>query len=134
MKRLALFALMLVAALAAQEPPAEKPPAEKPTVREIVLQAKKYDFTPSELRVKQGERVRLIVVALDRKHGIKIEEFGVDRDAEEGAQTVVEFTADKAGTFQFQCAAWCGFGHSRMRGTLIVEPTEKTSEEKPPRD
>ncbi len=134
MKRVALLALMLAAALAAQEPPAEKPPAEKPAVREILLQAKKYEFTPSEFRVKQGERVRLIVVALDRKHGIKIEEFGVDRDAEEGAQTVVEFTADKAGTFQFQCAVWCGFGHSRMRGTLIVEPAEGTSEEKPPRD
>ena len=33
----------------------------------------------------------------------------------------IEFTADKAGTFPFQCSNFCGFGHGKMKGKLIVE-------------
>ena len=32
----------------------------------------------------------------------------------------VEFTADKAGTFEFRCPTMCGQGHMNMKGTLIV--------------
>jgi cytochrome c oxidase subunit 2 len=122
-----LLSVFLLAAMAWQEPPAQEPPAEEPPaenpVREIKMTAKKYEFNPSEIRVKQGERIRLIIVSLDRTHGIKIKPYGIKREIEEGGQTVVEFTADKPGTFQFKCAKWCGFGHGRMRGTLIVEPS-----------
>jgi len=142
MKKTAIMALLAASALsifllvlmAAQEPglpppapPTPEKPAEQP-VREIKMTAKKYEFNPGEVRVKQGERVRLIIQALDRTHGIEIKEYGIKREIEEGGQTVVEFTADKAGTFQFKCAKWCGFGHGGMRGTLIVEARE----EKPP--
>ena len=30
-------------------------------------------------------------------------------------------TADKAGTFPFECSHFCGFGHKRMKGELVVE-------------
>jgi cytochrome c oxidase subunit 2 len=113
-----LLSAFLLASLVAQEQPAPEPPAEdKPAttpVREIKMTAKKYEFNPGEIRVKQGERVRLIIVSLDRTHGIQIKPYGIKREIEEGGQTVVEFIADKPGTF----------GHGRMRGTLIVEPTD----------
>lgn len=127
---LSLLWVFLLAALAWQESPAEEPPAEEASlekpVREIKMTAKKYEFNPSEIRVKQGERIRLIIVSLDRTHGIAIKAYGIKRIIEEGGQTVVEFTADRPGTFQFKCAKWCGFGHGRMRGTLIVEPADET--------
>jgi cytochrome c oxidase subunit 2 len=123
-----LLAVFLLASVVAQEQPAPEPPAEDKSadspVREIKMTAKKYEFNPGEIRVKQGERVRLIIVSLDRTHGIQIKPYGIKREIDEGGQTVVEFIADKPGTFQFKCAKWCGFGHGRMRGTLIVEPTD----------
>lgn len=92
-----------------------------PQVHEIQMTAKKYEFSPNPIRVKKGERVRLIITATDRDHGIKIEAFGVEQRLKKGVPTTVEFTADKAGTFPFKCSVHCGFGHSGMKGTLIVE-------------
>lgn len=95
------------------------PPAEP--VHEIQMTAKKYEFNPSTITVKKGERVRLILTALDKDHGIKIDAFKIDQILKKGSPATVEFTADKAGEFPFECSKFCGFGHGRMKGKLVVE-------------
>jgi cytochrome c oxidase subunit 2 len=90
-------------------------------VHEIQLTLKKYEFGPSTLRVKKGERVKLILVAVDHDHGFKLDEFDVNQKVQKGTTATVEFTADKAGTFQFRCSNVCGLGHRGMKGTLVVE-------------
>ena len=102
--------------LLAQDPPAAE------LVREIRMTAKKYEFNPSEVRVRQGERVRLLITTLDRKHGFQIKEFGVKVVLPGKEETVVEFVADRAGEFKFKCSVRCGWRHGRMKGKLIVEP------------
>jgi len=87
----------------------------------IKVSAKKYEFTPNEIRVKKGDRVRLEITALDHDHGIKVEAFHVDEKLPKGKTTNVEFTADQAGTFPFECSHFCGLGHGKMKGQLIVE-------------
>lgn len=87
----------------------------------IHMTAKKYAFTPATITVKQGERVKLVITALDREHGFKLAAFHVDEKLKKGVPTTVEFTADKAGTFTFKCSVFCGLGHGRMKGKLIVE-------------
>jgi cytochrome c oxidase subunit 2 len=121
MRKLALVLLFLLPAttLLGQETPAE------PAVHEIRLTAKKYEYNPKEIRVKQGERVRLVFQALDRKHGFQIKDLGIKTELEKGKDTVVEFTPEKPGEYQFKCSVFCGFGHGKMRGTLIVEPAEE---------
>lgn len=122
MKKLLTLAGASLAAcllLGAQEAP--KPP-EAALVHEIRMTAKKYEYSPNELRVKQGEKVRLILTALDRKHGFEIKDLGIETKLEKGKETVVEFVAEKPGEFPFKCSSFCGFGHGRMRGKLIVEP------------
>ena len=57
---------------------------EKPEAREIAVTAKKYEFSPSEIRVRQGESVKLSITALDRKHGFKIEALEIDRELPKG--------------------------------------------------
>ncbi|MFQ5663127.1 MAG: cupredoxin domain-containing protein [Terriglobia bacterium] len=121
MKRIAVALLLLFALMAAGGLPAQEPPAEF-AVHEIRMTAKKYKFTPKEIRVKQGERVRLVLTALDRKHGFQIKELGVKTVLEKGQETVVEFVAERAGKFKFKCWVRCGWGHFRMKGKLIVEP------------
>lgn len=120
-KRVAVPVVVLFAvAVAAQEAP--KPAA--PPVHEIKMSAKKYEYTPGEIRVKQGEHVRLLITATDRKHGFEIKDLGVKTDLKKAQETVVEFTADKPGTYEFRCSNFCGFGHRGMKGTLVVEPAQ----------
>jgi len=117
-----LLALAVLVALAlraiAQEPPV---PSAASEVREIQMTAKKYEFNPNLITVKKGEHVKLVITALDRDHGFKLEAFSINQKLKKGDPTTIEFTADKAGTFKFQCSEFCGFGHGRMKGKLVVE-------------
>ncbi len=94
---------------------------EKPEAREITMTAKKYEFSPSEIRMHQGETVKLSITALDRKHGFKIEALGIDRELPKGEVITIEFTADQAGVYPIACSKFCGLGHGKMKGQLIVE-------------
>lgn len=98
--------------------------AEKPLVGaniEIRVTARKYEFSPNEITVKRGDHIKLIITALDRSHGFKLEAFHVDQKLSEGEPATVEFTADQTGTFLFECSHFCGLGHQKMKGRLTVE-------------
>ena len=112
-------------------------PGQGPQV--IEMTAKRYDFEPSPIRVKQGSKVQLKITTADREHGVKFNLFpdgaketgsaglifAAPQDCykvEKGSTTTVEFTAQTPGTYSFKCCVSCGMGHSRMKGKLIVEP------------
>jgi heme/copper-type cytochrome/quinol oxidase subunit 2 len=98
--------------------------AQKPLVgddSEIRLTASKYEFFPNVIKAKRGDHVRLVITALDRIHGFKLEAFHIDQKLPKGEPVTVEFTADQAGTFPFECSHFCGLGHQKMKGQLRVE-------------
>jgi heme/copper-type cytochrome/quinol oxidase subunit 2 len=72
-------------------------------VHEIRVTLRKYDFTPGVLRVRKGELVKLVMTATDHDHGFKLNDFNIDQKIPKEMTVVVQFTADKAGTFQFRC-------------------------------
>ncbi len=111
----ALFAVIAPVSLAQNEPSGGE------GVREIAMTAKKYEFSPSEIKAHPGETIRLVITALDRKHGFRLDAFGIDRQLPKGEAVTIELTADRAGTFPFKCSKFCGFGHGKMKGGLIVE-------------
>ncbi len=104
------------------------------------MTAKKYEYSPSSLRVKRGAKVQLRITALDRTHGFKINLspdgsdkqsdlgliFGSNNDdcfkLEKGVPTVLEFVARTPGTYSFHCCNRCGIGHGGMKGQIVVEP------------
>jgi cytochrome c oxidase subunit II len=90
-------------------------------VHEIQVTLRKYEFSPGSLRVRKGEQVKLIMAAADHDHGFKLDEFDINQKILKGTTVVVEFVADKVGTFQFRCSSVCGLGHRNMKGTLVVE-------------
>jgi cytochrome c oxidase subunit 2 len=90
-------------------------------VHVIQVALRKYEFSPGSLRVKKGEHVKLIMSAADHDHGFKLDDFDINQKIPKGTTVVVEFIADKAGTFQFRCSSVCGLGHRNMKGTLVVE-------------
>ena len=125
MKRLTVLVIPLFLFLLGGLLPAQQGSSET-GVREIRMTAQKYRFDPQEIRVREGERVRLLITALDRKHGIRIKEFGVKTVLEKGKETVVEFVAERVGEYKFKCSVRCGWRHGSMKGKLIVEPAEVT--------
>jgi cytochrome c oxidase subunit 2 len=86
----------------------------------IHLTAKKFEYSPNEITVKKGQPVTIEIASLDRKHGFTIPDLKVRSDVRPGAENVVRFTPDRAGTFNFHCDLFCGSGHEGMTGTLIV--------------
>jgi len=132
---LALFAALVAwsSFAHAQEKPSEKPP------RMIQVAAKNFEFEPSVIRVKAGEKVQLKLTSVDRTHGIHISPFpaGGQPNTPPGLSftygddclklkkdltATVEFTAEAPGSYAFSCCKKCGNGHGRMIGQIIVEP------------
>jgi len=85
------------------------------------LTARQWEFLPSSITVKKGETIKLSIKSIDVTHGFSLSEFGVNATLKPGESTIVEFVADKVGTFSFFCSVFCGSGHGNMKGTLTVE-------------
>jgi cytochrome c oxidase subunit II len=113
--------------------------AAQESVQEIEVSAKRFEFTPSEIHVKQGAQVRLKVTATDREHGFEVQVFPESSDKTgdpglkfsvakpsfklpENETQTIEFTALQPGTYDFKCVVYCGSGHHGMKGTIVVEP------------
>jgi heme/copper-type cytochrome/quinol oxidase subunit 2 len=97
-------------------------PAQPSTAPEgapvIEVTAKKYEFDPSPIRVKQGAKVQLKITATDHAHGFKINPF----PAGAAASGTPRFVAQTMGTYPFRCCTVSGWHHRATRGELIVEP------------
>lgn len=90
-------------------------------VKEFKIEAKQFAFEPPTIEVNKGDKVRLIVTSTDVPHGIAIREYGINQRLEVGKPAIIEFTADKEGTFTAFCSVFYGSGHSAMKGKLIVK-------------
>lgn len=77
---------------------------------------------PSEVKVKQGQKVTLRLTSFDVVHGFGLADYGIDEVAYPGKVAEVTFVADRTGRFIFQCTTSCGPWHDTMVGELIVEP------------
>ena len=65
------------------------------------MTAKKWEFNPSIIKVKIGDKVRLRVISIDVDHGLAIPEFGVNIILKPNKLSTAEFIADKKGEFTF---------------------------------
>lgn len=90
-------------------------------VKEFRMTAKQFVFEPETIEIHKGDKVRLIVTSTDIPHGISIPEYGINERLDPGKPATIEFTADKEGTFTAFCSVFCGSGHSKMKGRIIVK-------------
>jgi cytochrome c oxidase subunit 2 len=88
----------------------------------ITIRASRFAFEPSEITVKKGEPVNVIIQSEDVSHGLVVEELGIRTEVKKGQSATVTFTPEAAGTFEGKCAHFCGSGHGSM--TLTVHVTE----------
>ena len=92
----------------------------KPKERVIKVVAKKFEFVPSEIRVKRGETVTLSFAAPEVPMGVNFPDLAQRIDIVPGKTATLHLTPDKAGRFVFLCDVFCGKGHEEMSGTLVV--------------
>src|ERR1700722_4939673 len=67
--------------------------------KEVVIHitAKKFEFNPSQITLQKGVPVVLEVEALDRKHGFKVADLGLEVVVKGGETQMVHFVPDKVG-------------------------------------
>jgi len=90
-------------------------------VQKIHMTAKRYEYTPDVVLVKQGTHVILEIESLDAEHGFQIDQYGINVTIPEKAKVTVEFYPRESGTYPFKCSHFCGLGHFGMKGKIIVE-------------
>ena len=106
------FVRRVLAAPAAQD--------QAPTRREFTVTARDYSFSPNRVEVQQDDLIKLTVQSADNAYGFTIDDYRVSKRVPAGGSTVVEFRADRAGTFAFYSNLSNDTRHSKMSGQLIV--------------
>ena len=88
--------------------------------RRIEMTATKFMFDRAEIRVRKGERATLVLTTPDFVHGFSVPELATRVDAVPGRTVEIALPTDRAGRFVFLCDNFCGDGHDRMSGVLVV--------------
>ncbi|HEV7574289.1 MAG TPA: cupredoxin domain-containing protein [Thermoanaerobaculia bacterium] len=114
MKRFVILVLAIIAGTLAIH-------AQDPAPREIVITAKRFEFTPNQIAIKRGETVTLRVSALDRDHGFYQKDLKIDLDLTPNHESAVTITPEKSGRFVAICDNFCGLGHGNMKMIINVE-------------
>lgn len=91
-------------------------------VKEFVVTGTNFKFSLDEIRVAEGDTVRIVFKNEDGFHDWKIDEFNAATQIIQTGQkeTTIEFVANQVGEFEY----YCSVGEHRkfgMKGTLIVE-------------
>jgi heme/copper-type cytochrome/quinol oxidase subunit 2 len=96
--------------------------AVSPQARAIDIDARLFAYEPSIVHVNRGDIVTIHLQSLDAEHGLFIDGYGVNINAEPGRSAQASFVADRPGAFTMRCSVSCGALHPFMIGKLEVQP------------
>jgi len=88
--------------------------------RVIKVHARRFVFTPNQIKLAPNEKVVFELTAEDTVMGFAIPQYNVRADVPPGAPVRVPAQAGAAGTVDFLCDIFCGSGHETMNGTIVV--------------
>ena len=90
-------------------------------VKEFTIFGDPFFFSPTIIKVKNGDTVKITFKNNEGFHDLKIDEFNVaTQKIKAGDEEMVTFVADKVGSFDY----YCSVGDHRakgMVGTIVVE-------------
>lgn len=79
-----------------------------------------YSFSPNQISVKKGDKVKITFSDEGGFHNLAIDGYNEKTETiRTGSSSVIEFTADKAGTFAFYCSV-ANHREQGMQGQLVV--------------
>jgi plastocyanin len=104
-----------------QDQATDSPDADDANAVVVNVSARNFSYNPTEIRVKRGDTVKIVLNVEAGMHDWVVDEFDARTDVvSTGETTEVTFIADQAGEFEY----YCSVGNHRqmgMVGTLIVE-------------
>ena len=63
-------------------------------------------FSLKEMVVKKGDKVKIVITNTAGTHDFKIDAYNIAKDTPLNEATVIEFTADKDGDFEYYCSKY----------------------------
>ena len=82
------------------------------------------NWTPPQMHVPVGETVELQMHSNDVIHSFYVPAFLYQRDITPRKDQVIQFLADREGTYRGQCTQFCGLLHQQMEFEVVVESRE----------
>ena len=108
-------------------------PAERPLIVKVISHKWWWEFrypvsgpatqfsTAYELHIPVGRPVQLELTATDVIHSFWVPSLAGKRDAIPGKHNVLFLSANRPGSYEGQCAEFCGTEHSHMRFLVVAE-------------
>jgi cytochrome c oxidase subunit II len=92
-------------------------------IQKVNVVAERFNFTPSQIKVKEGTLLEIQLSSDDTFHGFRIPSANINQiiPARGRGKVNVVFDAREKGSYAFECSRPCGAGHTMMRGVIIVE-------------
>jgi heme/copper-type cytochrome/quinol oxidase subunit 2 len=119
LKRYWMWMLIGMSALAAAFAPMPFAYPE-PEERVFHVHASSFEYHPGILKVNPGDRVTIHLTSMDVVHGLYIDGYDLDVQADPGQSQSITFTADRSGSYRFRCSVTCGDLHPFMIGKFTV--------------
>jgi cytochrome c oxidase subunit 2 len=83
------------------------------------------DGAPPELVLPEGETTRIVLTSQDVIHAFFVPGFLFKRDAIPGRTSEFQLSPDRTGSYQGECAEFCGLDHAFMRFSVRVVPSSE---------
>lgn len=112
-----LFLVMLSGVILLAPLPGEAAP---PKTHEFKLEAGQFGYSPAVIKVNPGDRVTIELQSTDVVHGLVIDGYPFELQAEPGQPDRFTFTAGDPGVYRMRCSVTCGNMHPFMVGKLQV--------------
>ena len=112
----------MTAAVAREQEEAHGPDENEEPI-DVYLMAMRFSYMPRVLRLEHGVPYRFRMMSMDVNHGVSIHTGFAGHIMRRPAQTMTEMvmTFPEPGEYMIYCTVYCGEGHSRMKGKIIVE-------------
>jgi Heme/copper-type cytochrome/quinol oxidases, subunit 2 len=96
------------------------PIVEAPSNVDLYLMGRMFQWTPI-LVLKKGETYRIRLSSIDVNHGFSIQPVNINFQAVPGYEYVLTLKPTQSGEFLIVCNEFCGIGHHKMVGKIIVK-------------
>jgi plastocyanin len=90
-------------------------------VREFVITADRFSFSPARIEVNRDDLVKVTFTAVDIPHSFTQDGYRIAKRAAAGQTVIFEFRADRPGEHPFYCNLTQDDRCREMKGVLVVK-------------
>ncbi len=89
-------------------------------VRIIRVNVSDWQFNPTTITAKKGEKVKLELIGDSGIHGFAIPGLSMNVRVAAGETVQIDLPTDTVGSFEARCSIPCGPGHRDMKATVVI--------------